>query len=252
MDFSIINKDFKDINPVTVGYEECKPLHEYGPAMRNYYLIHFIFEGKGVFYYDDKEVEVNKHQYFLIKPDKVTLYRADEKEPWKYLWIGFTGEIAKRFDNIELVGNIDYHIFEEVFNVASNDFEGWKDMKEEYLVTIIYKILADLNSKKEYRMHYARKAENYIKTMYMQDITVEKIAEILSLDRRYLSRIFKNRYGVTMQEYLINTRIEASKKLLDSGYSVSQTCAMCGYKDQFNFSKMFKKKCGISPNKYGK
>ena len=81
----------------------------------------------------------------------------------------------------------------------------------------------------------------------MNEIRVEQIAENLNLDRRYLSRLFKQKMGQTIQEYLIIVRMDEAKRYLAEGRSVSETATLCGYTDTCNFSKMFKRVCGISP-----
>jgi AraC-like DNA-binding protein len=41
--------------------------------------------------------------------------------------------------------------------------------------------------------------------------------------------------------------MEAAKRLLGRGMSVSEATRLCGYEDSCNFSKMFKRECGVSP-----
>ena len=84
----------------------------------------------------------------------------------------------------------------------------------------------------------------------MQTITVEDIAKMLSIDKRYMSRIFKEKYGKTVIGYLIEIRMKHACELLSEGYSVADTSAMVGYADTFNFSKMFSKYIGMSPREY--
>ena len=86
----------------------------------------------------------------------------------------------------------------------------------------------------------------------MSKICIEDLANSIGLDRRYLSRVFKQKTGITMQQYLIKTRMEHAAALLNSDFSVAQTAAMCGYEDPFLFSRMFKKYFGASPSHFQK
>jgi len=99
---------------------------------------------------------------------------------------------------------------------------------------------------------YVRRVKDYIKSSYMRSIRVEEIAESLNLDRRYLSRIFKNETGRTIQDYIISVRMKEAKRLLDEGYGVCETANFCGYSDYSNFFKLFSRECGESPSKYRK
>ena len=74
-----------------------------------------------------------------------------------------------------------------------------------------------------------------------------KIAAHMSLNRRYLSRIFKESTGKSLKEYLVEVRMREAKRLLTLGYNVNRAAQLCGYPDQFNFSKMFKHTYGVSP-----
>ena len=81
----------------------------------------------------------------------------------------------------------------------------------------------------------------------MYPLRVESIAQMVNLDRRYLSRIFKERVGCSIQEYIIEVRMEQAKHSLEKGTTVAQTARLCGYDDVCNFSKMFKKRFSVSP-----
>ena len=84
----------------------------------------------------------------------------------------------------------------------------------------------------------------------MEPLTVENIAQTMGFDRRYLSRVFARGYGMTVKEYLTSVRLSHAEKLLVAGYSVGDVAAMTGYRDVFNFSRIFKKKNGLSPLAY--
>jgi AraC-like DNA-binding protein len=92
--------------------------------------------------------------------------------------------------------------------------------------------------------------QDYIRALYMQDLQVEEIAKNLNLDSRYLSRIFKEKTGISIKEYMIEVRMEEACQRLKAGASVSSTALFCGYTDAFNFSKMFKRKYGCSPRSW--
>ena len=86
----------------------------------------------------------------------------------------------------------------------------------------------------------------------MRDLSINELSDTFGFDRSYLFRIFKQRYGIGLKEYLTKIRMENATRLLSDGFSVTEVATMVGYSDPFNFSKMFKSYHGVSPSKYGK
>lgn len=247
----LLDRGMKDLNPLNYGAEQCAPCHRYGPAVRPYYLLHYVFSGKGVFYARGQEYAVGAGEFFLILPGEVTTYEADAHDPWKYLWLGFDGGLAAQLERLETpVGKLPPDLFSELLEAGNDDFSEWEGAVEQYIASALHRILAELLAHRTARAHYARRAETYIRTRYMLDISIEEIADALSLDRRYLSRLFKKRYGVTMQEYLLNTRLNRAAELLREGHSVTESAMLCGYADLSNFSKMFRRRFGVPPGAY--
>ena len=95
-----------------------------------------------------------------------------------------------------------------------------------------------------------KQVTDFIDANFMHDIKVENIADMLHLNRKYLVRIFRRKTGLSIKEYLTDKRLREAKKFLSEGFGVSETAAMTGYGDSFNFSKAFKKKYGDPPKKY--
>ena len=86
----------------------------------------------------------------------------------------------------------------------------------------------------------------------MRDLSVSEISHTFGFDRSYLFRIFKQRYGIGLKEYITKIRMENAARLLCDGFSVAEVASMVGYPDAFNFSKAFKLHYGSPPSKYGK
>lgn len=72
----------------------------------------------------------------------------------------------------------------------------------------------------------------------------------------YIRKLFKRELGVTPNQYLIDKRLQTSADLLNSlshdSNNISSVAIVCGFKDPLYFSRMFKKKYGVSPTEYAK
>ena len=184
---------------------------------------------------------------FVILPGEVTVYTADSVDPWCYRWIGFDGELSHKFADFEPVISVSEDHFPCVAELSDTD-----GTQEYILAGKLFHLFSEIIAGRKHRNHYVRQVHDYIKSSYMNDIHVEQIAASLNLDRRYLSRLFKQKMGQTIQEYLITVRIEEAKRHLAEGRSVAETALLCGYADVCNFSKMFKRICGVSPANWRK
>ncbi len=246
MTIPLANRGLQDVNPCNLGWENCAPGHTFGPAIRDYYLIHYVVSGKGTLHSGGRAYPVKAGEIFIIRPREVTTYIADEKDPWYYIWVGFTGQAAERLN--ELADPVLPYQAETFF--AMRRAAALTSTREEFVTGKIFELISCLFENTKQTVHHEQRAANYIDANYMNPITADSIAEAFNLDRRYLSRLFKNRMGLTISEYLIQTRLKHAALLLADGYSVSQAGAMAGYQDPFNFSKMFKKAYGMPPSVY--
>lgn len=239
-------KQLTDFCPVDFGQEVCLPGKYFGPHVRDYYLIHYVSAGRGVFQNPRKSYQVTEGQAFLIRPGEVCKYTADLNHPWVYTWIGFLGNMAPAFDRAPDVFEADGLLFEEMLSV-----DQFSSSQTAFLAGTLFKLYCSLFDEKE-KPDYVNRTIGYININYMKPIRVEQIADLLGINRKYLARIFKEKTGNTMQQYLIQKRVAKAKRLLSRGFNVEETAFMVGYTDSFTFSKIFKKYCGVSPKHYQK
>ncbi len=236
------DKKFHELNPLFAGFDRCSPGHFFGPAVREYYLLHYILEGKGIYQVEGKEYSLSAGECFLIKPDQVTRYQADREDPWYYVWIGFDGTLADDFWQLPPVLKFSPGNFYDIRRA-----EEIQNTRKEYLAGILFRLYCEIFSDRKQNRDYAGEVWEYIRYNYMSNITVEGLAGMVNLDRRYLSRLFKQRYGKTLKRFLMEYRMERAKEFLKEGYPVATVADMVGYLDTCNFSKMFKLVTGKSP-----
>ena len=236
---------YNDIRPIFAGMSQCKSLHSYGPAVRHHCIIHYCVRGKGIFRTNEGTFEVLPGQAFIINPDEITFYQADEKDPWFYSWIAFSGTICEKTKKLPNVVTVkDNTIFEDIGRLVAEGI----CYPEKYLICLIRLFEEIIPPSPDSMPGYALRAKEYIKLHYMEDLSVEQLSGIFNIDRRYLLRLFKREFGITIVNYIIRTRLDAAYDFLKAGFPVNKAAVMCGYSDAYNFSKMFKKYHGISPS----
>ncbi|WP_274651214.1 DNA-binding response regulator [Paenibacillus humicola] len=87
---------------------------------------------------------------------------------------------------------------------------------------------------------------------YDKNFELERLADTVSMNASYLSRLFKNKTNMTITDYLIHIRIEKAKQYLTGrpelkNYEISH---LVGYSDPVYFNKLFKKMVGVTPRDY--
>lgn len=94
-------------------------------------------------------------------------------------------------------------------------------------------------------------AKRYMEQHFNESFTINDLANRCALTPAYFSRLFKERIGITPIEYVTQLRIHKACELIASqNYTFKEIAELCGYSDQFYFSRTFKAITGKSPSQY--
>lgn len=93
--------------------------------------------------------------------------------------------------------------------------------------------------------------DNYIRENIADEISNTEIGAIFGYHPFYVSRMLKERKGITLRQYIIGYRLKRAKKLLElTDRSASEIAEECGFTDASYFAKTFKSAFGITPKEY--
>ncbi len=240
------------------GSQDCPGGHRYGPAVRDHYLIHCVFQGRGRFETAGQDFELEAGQGFLIVPGQVTVYTADLRRPWRYHWVGFSGGDAGNI--LEECGlSAEQPVFtlrnperarrcleelEKRFESRANAFS---------LLSGLYGFFALLRGEEPPDSGSGSRlldtAVDYMRKNYSYPLTVEAVARRCGVDRSHLFRLFKQHLQLSPQQYLIRLRLNKAEELLQTtSLSVSEVAFSCGFNDLCHFSRLFKRRFGVPPS----
>lgn len=246
----IVDYQYKGLNPVQFGREDCAPGHFFGPSVRTHWLLHYIASGAGKFVYKQVTWAVGPGDLFVIPPYEETYYEADRKHPWSYIWIGFTADQ----DVSSILNRPVIHcpgagwIFTDMIRCGKME-----NGRSAFLCAKIWELFSVLLEQDKPDADPIRKALSYMNSEYINGITVQQVAQKLHLNRTYFSETFKAQMGLSPQQYLIQLRLERAAELLTVYGETPSTAALSvGYSDLYHFSKMFKQHFGSSPRIFQK
>lgn len=258
---------FIDLILYQFGWEQCSPLHQFGPAKRNHFLFHYVLSGKGRLETSGQTFYLGAHHGFLLYPDQISSYYADPDDPWKYVWLEFDGMRAR--ECMKLAGLSEH---QPVYTPVSADNTAVPermlqivDSHEKspiHLIGLGMLFMDELVStsktrvtetRRKLRDFYMRESLSYIEGNYQRDLSIEEIADVSGLNRSYFSRLFKETFGKSPQAFLIQYRMNKAAELLKrTKQPIAEIGSSVGYDNPLHFSRAFKNTLGISPSEYRK
>lgn len=241
-----------------IGYSSDINFTKFGPIKRDLYIVHYVIKGKGYFNGNC----VKEGQGFLIHPFMAQEYHADKNDPWEYLWISSPDEKMKDiFDKYDIDPEtliFEYNsipVVKEVSNeivARNNEIADSLELLELYLKILNSHIHNKrLATEKSNADIYIDSCLNYIESHIYEQISINKIIDILGVSQPYLFKIFSKRFNTSIKQYITNRKLSIAKKmLLKTNMPITQIANSLGYNDPLAFSKIFSANIGISPRKY--
>ncbi|EET60026.1 response regulator receiver domain protein [Marvinbryantia formatexigens DSM 14469] len=112
-------------------------------------------------------------------------------------------------------------------------------------------ILSEKDKKEDIRNYTIRRAINFIREHYRENISLELLAEHLEITPEYLSTLFNKEVGINFTTFLKRFRISHAKRLLKgSSKKIYEISEEVGYHDPKYFNRVFKEEVGVSPGDY--
>lgn len=232
------------------------------------YLFFVVEHGSGILEYDGSRHMLQPGDCVFLDCRKPYLHRTGN-DLWHLRWAHFYGPnmsaIYKKYQ--ERGGQPAFHakkperfsvLLQELYALAaSGDYV--RDMQ-------IYSKLVDLLTflmEESWHPGYARitggkkqnlqEIKDYLDSHYREKITLDALAERFYINKFYLTRVFKEQFGQSVTNYLVQLRITQAKRMLRfTDNSIESIAQECGLSDANYFSRLFKKVEGVPPGEYRK
>lgn len=94
-------------------------------------------------------------------------------------------------------------------------------------------------------------AKRYMDETFLQESSIAEIAAYCNLSEFHFFRSYRQAFGITPYQYLLNKRLEFARRMIAlHQHSLTEVALHCGFPDLFTFSKAFKRKYGQAPSHY--
>lgn len=243
------------------GWQACTPAHQYGPTVRDHYLIHFVASGSGVFWTREQRYTLGAGQGFIIFPGQVTTYRADDHTPWTYGWVGYAGYDADLVTRQVGLAREQPLFFcdqiEPLFGVLRGMSATPAAMRlaELSMLGSLYQALALIGQRQQgtsdIHREYYRKALWYMEGNFERAITIDEVADFVGLSRSQLFRVFQKLGGTSPKACLGAMRMQRARILLTaSPLTHEEIAASVGLASAARLGILFKQAYGMTLGAY--
>ncbi|MGN0516765.1 AraC family transcriptional regulator [Eubacterium sp.] len=250
--------------PISAGHFFC--VKGYHLVRKNYssLLITHILDGTFTYIKDGKHTTAHKGDTVILDCYKPHEYYTNDS--FESIWVHIAGaNSVELFEEIEnTVGNLVkckdiQHVEKLLFRI----FDGIKSdnpPSELSLSLDIYKLLAELLNPQSAKSKGENSYEDcvqiikeFIAENLNEGLTVSRLADIVNMSSSHFSRIFKRQTGFSPYDYILISRLNRAKYLLQvTDMTVASIAYETGFNSESNFIYFFTENEGISPGKFRK
>jgi AraC family transcriptional regulator of arabinose operon len=232
----------------------------------NSLLFFVVKDGAGEVEYGGEVHQLTAGDCVWIDCRQPYCHRSSSDRLWTLEWVHFYGKSVEAVYEkyLERGGKNVFHTEKmtgythllEAVQVMADSEDYIRDMRiNEYLQKLLtllmeetYRPVQESSSAKQENI---QKVRDYLEAHYEERITLEGLAKQFYINKFYLTKLFKQTYGVTVNSYLMQIRITRAKQLLRfTDLSIELIGEKCGISDPNYFSRAFKKMEGLTPGRY--
>ncbi len=260
-------KSMVSLSVYNVGRQKCTPLYQWGPGVRDHYLLHYVISGHGTYTLGETTYQLSQGDLFAVFPNTIVKYQADPKDPWEYQWVGFAGsDAASIMESTDLSikapvltqlpwGTSLLAQMQKIHSAFGNSFYDAVRMTGELYLALglLLQNSSENHLPDNADFRIVRQSIAYMESHYSYNISIDDVASYVGVSRSTLYRQFMKYLQTSPKEYLDDFRIRRACLLLqETDLPVSSIAASIGIQNSLYFSRAFHKHLGVAPVEFRK
>jgi AraC-like DNA-binding protein len=249
---------------VSGGRERCEPEYLVARESFPYHCLEFVLSGEGELEVGGKRFKLLPGSLFSYGPGVPHRIANSKNNPMTKYFVDFAGTRSDAFlEAIPLrpgeaaeLGRPEllYSLFEELIRqgqAGGAQAQGICSKLLECLGQAARHSALPHGSLEGRAAEAFRKCEAYIRERYMSIGSIGEVAAACSIETAYMCRLFKRFERSSPYNLILRLRMGHAAEALRSGNPlVKEVAAACGFADQYQFSRQFKRVMGVSPERF--
>lgn len=230
------------------------------------YLFFIIESGSGSLRYNGQIYALSAGDCVFIDCRKPYAHTTSATDLWSLKWCHFNGAgMSSIYDKyLERGGQPYFHpvstlsfdsILATLYRLADST-DHIRDMRINECLAALLTVLMEESWQPEYQHSITKRQDldrvrNYLDEHYNERIMLDELADRFFINKFYLVRLFKETYGQSINQYLLQARITKAKQLLRfTDKNIEHIGNECGIGPHSYFARIFKKVEGVSPSEF--
>ncbi|MDD9267315.1 AraC family transcriptional regulator [Paenibacillus sp. GCM10023248] len=215
------------------------------------------YEGSGVFLQDNRQFDLQAGTYFFTQEAIPCSYRCLNND-WKFYFLDFSSlDIARelRLPADRVVSTVKIteatQLCERLIDTLIAEPVGYAYSANIFLQELLLLLAREQSAAPDSRYSELNQILIYIHRHIDQALRIEELIERSGMSRTAFFTRFRAVTGQPPGDYILNLKIESARVSLETtNFSVKEIAAQLQFYDEFHFSKLFKRKYGLSPSAY--